>query len=198
MSSRRRAHRIPGNEIANILDIRNGESGLGAPRPSHLALGAILKVVDREETPAVKERRYLLVRAGGSCCAVPASAVRRVVRNLPCHPFPGEQPYFVGFSQFGGEPLAVLDLHTLITGEAPRSHHGATVILGRGSRGRRTVIGLAVDEAVRVASISEPGETQNPGSMIEGTITLAGESVDVLDTSVLFKDQWVGTEARHG
>jgi chemotaxis signal transduction protein len=104
----------------------------------------------------------------------------------------------VGFSQFGGEPLAVVDLHTLITGEEARIHHAATVILGRGSKGGRTVIGLAADEALRVVRIERQGAETRSGAAVESTRTLDGEPVSVLDTSVLLDDQRMGTEAPHG
>ena len=161
-------------------------------------LGAILIDMDRGTKSTASEGRYLLVRAGDSRCAIPARGVRRVVRNLPCHPFPGGKPHFVGFSQFGGEPLAVIDLHTLITGEEARIHHGATVILGHGSRGGRTVIGLAVDEAFRVVVFADQGTKTRSGGVVEGTRTLDGDSVTVLETSLLLDDEPTGTEAPLG
>jgi hypothetical protein len=94
--------------------------------------------------------------------------------------------------------LAVIDLHTLITGEEARIHRGATVILGRGSRGGRTVIGLAVDEALRVVMFADHGAESRSGGMVESTRTLGGESVSVLDTSLLLDDRLTGTEAPHG
>jgi chemotaxis signal transduction protein len=92
----------------------------------------------------------------------------------------------------------VIDLHTLITGEEARIHHGATVILGHGSTGGRTVIGLAVDEAIRVVVFADRGTKTGSGGVVVGRRTLDGESVSVLDTSLLLDDEPTGTEAPHG
>jgi len=90
----------------------------------------------------------------GTLTDLPADQVRRVVRGLACHPAPGARPHLVGLAQFGGEPLAVLDLHALVTGGTPRSDHRATVILGRQGAWSGAVLGLAPGEAV----LREPGE----------------------------------------
>ena len=108
--------------------------------------GDILIAMSGEEQRA----RYLLVRSGGRSYGVAADQVRHVVRGLLCHPVPGSRPHLLGLAQYGGEPLAVLDLQALLEKGRPRANYRATVVLGRRGRRSRTMIGLAVDEARRV------------------------------------------------
>ena len=56
---------------------------------------------------------------GATTAAMPALAVRRVVRALELHPLPGAGEGLLGLFEFGGEPLAVLDLARLLGGPAP-------------------------------------------------------------------------------
>ena len=131
-------------------------------------------------------RRYLLVRSGGTRWALPADQVRRVVRNLACHPVPGGLPHFLGLAQYGGEPLAVLDLHTLVTGETLRSAHLATVILGRRGKRSGAVLGLAIDEAQRVVTLVHKPQPGSDDSLVQGTVTIDGGPVNVVNTASLF------------
>jgi len=132
------------------------------------------------------DRRYLLVRSGGFGWALPADQVRRVVRGLACHPAPGGRPHLLGLAQFGGEPLAVLDLHALVAGGTPRSDHRATVILGRCGARSGAVLGLAIDDALRVVTLADPPQPGSSDPLVEGTLTIDGDSVKVLDTARLF------------
>ena len=131
-------------------------------------------------------RRYLLVRSGGAGWALPPDQVRRVVRGLACHPAPGARPHLLGLAQFAGEPLPVLDLHALVTGGTPRSDHRATVILGRQGAWSGAVLGLAIDEALRVETLADPPQPGSPDPLVEGTLTIDGDSVYVLNTAHLF------------
>jgi chemotaxis signal transduction protein len=154
--------------------------------------------MDQEITRGAKDRHFLLVRSGGVACALPAIQVRRVVRGLTCHPVPGGQPHLLGLAHYGGEPLAVLDILALVSGGAPRANNRATVILGRESRGARTVLGLAVDEALRVVAMTEFSDVK-PGddALLAGTATLDRGSVKLLNTSILFADEWRPSEEIH-
>jgi len=154
--------------------------------------------MDQEVVRGQEDRHFLLVRSGGVFCALPANHVRRVVRGLTCHPVPGGQPHLLGLAHYGGEPLAVLDILALVSGGAPRANNRATVILGREQRGERTVLGLAVDEALRIAAITEFSNLQPGGDgLLQGTATLEIGAVKLLNTSVLFADEWQPTEESH-
>ena len=142
--------------------------------------------MDQEVARPAGVHRYLLVRSGGTVWALPADQVRRVVRGLACHPAPGARPHLLGLAQFGGEPLAVLDLHALVAGVMPRSDHRATVILGRRGTRSDAVLGLAIDEALRVVTLADPPHPGSPNSLTEGTLSIDGDSVKVLDTACLF------------
>jgi chemotaxis signal transduction protein len=159
------------------------------------ALNAILIAVSQEVARGQGDRRFLLVRSGGIYCALPANQVRRIVRGLTCHSVPGGKPHLLGLAQYGGEPLAVLDILALVSGSAPRANNRATVIIGRERRGARTVLGLAVDEALRVATMAEFSDVE-PGDhgLLEGTATCDHSAVKLLNTSVLFADEWLPTE----
>jgi chemotaxis signal transduction protein len=149
--------------------------------------GDILRPMDIEVPVAEGDRRFLLVRSGGSCYAVSAAQVRHVVRGLACYPVPGGQPHLLGLAQYAGEPLAILDLHSLAEGEAPQSHHRTTVILGRGKRDSWTAVGLAVNEALRVQNLAGEISDGPCDSLVAGTVDLEGETIKVINTGVLFE-----------
>ena len=138
-----------------------------------------------------KERRdrYLLVRSGGRSYGVATQHVRHVVRGLAYHPVPGGQPHLLGLAQYGGEPLAVLDLDALLENGRPRSNYRSTVVLGRRGRRSRIMIGLAVDEARRVERLPEAIEDPTSGPFVTGTVVVDGEPVQLLDASVLLEDR---------
>ena len=92
----------------------------------------------------------------------------------------------LGLAQYGGEPLAVLDLHTLVTGDTLRSDHRATVILGRRGERSGAVLGLAIDEAQRVVTLADPPQPGSDDALVQGTVTIDGDPVKVLDTAGLF------------
>ncbi len=142
--------------------------------------------MDQEVARPAGVRRYLLVRSGGTEWALPADQVRRVVRGLACHPAPGARPHLLGLAQFGGEPLAVLDLHALVAGGMPLSDHRATVIFGRRGTRSGAVLGLAIDEALRVVTLADPPQPGSPNPLAEGALTIDGDSVKVLNTARLF------------
>jgi chemotaxis signal transduction protein len=142
------------------------------------------------EVPAAEgDRRFLLVRSGGTFYAVPADQVRHVVRGLACHPVPGGQSHLLGLAQFAGEPLAVLDLHSMAEGAAPQSSHRTTIILGRGARDSWTAVGLAVNEALRVQTVAQIITNDERGELVAGAVDLDGERFKVINTAVLFEER---------
>ena len=154
--------------------------------PGALLRDGILMTMDQEVVRPEGVRRYLLVKSGGTQWALPADQVRRVVRNLACHPVPGGQPHLLGLAQYGGEPLAVLDLHILVAGGTLRSDHRSTVILGRRGERSGSVLGLAIDEAQRVVSLAHPPQSGSDDALVQGSVTIDGDSVKVLNTAGLF------------
>jgi chemotaxis signal transduction protein len=140
------------------------------------------------------DRRFLLVRAGGVRYALPAAAVRHVVRGLACHPVPGSQPKLLGLAQFAGEPLAVLDLHALAEGGAAQSAQWVTVILGRGDGESLSALGLAVDEALRVETLDTGAGNDASGPFFEGCACADGGEAKVLNTALLLADRWQAGE----
>ncbi len=150
--------------------------------------GDILRPMDTEVPVAEGDRRFLLVRSGGSNYALPATQVRHVVRGLACYPVPGGRPYLLGLAQFAGEPLAILDLHSLAEGVAPQSHQRTTVILGRGALDSWTAVGLAVTEALRVQTLRQATLADQPGQLVTGSVVFEGEVIKVVDTAVFFEE----------
>ena len=116
--------------------------------------------------------------------------VRQVVRRLSFYPVPGSQPHLLGLAQFAGEPLAVLDLHALVTDGIPGAAHRATVILGRTAESAGRVVGLAVDEAVGVAALHVSAGKRDPSSLVTGTATVEDQTVRIVDPSALFAEDW--------
>lgn len=108
--------------------------------------------------------QFLMVRTGGRRCALPLGMVRRVLRGLQVHPVPAGDRRLMGLAQFGGEPLAVVDLAAIV-GEVGSGHGaGLTVVLGRRrSDSGASLLGLSVDEVEEVATLAaEPAPGEPP------------------------------------
>jgi chemotaxis signal transduction protein len=117
---------------------------------------------------------YLLVRTGDLLAALPAAAVRRVVRGARLHPLPGAGAGLVGLAEFAGEPLAVLDLAHLLGQEARTSRPAVTVVTWLGDGDERELVGLGVDEAIEVAEL-------DPSALALGQALHGGRPVIVVD-----------------
>jgi chemotaxis signal transduction protein len=144
----------------------------------------------QDVTGGQEDQRFLLVRSGALKCALPASDVVRVVRDVISYPVPGSEAQLLGLAQYGGEPLPVLDLHAVVEGRPSVSRHRSTVIIGRGQRRDRPLLGLAVDDVLRVVSLR--GETVASGEFgITADATIEQEDVKILNTRRLLD---VGTD----
>ncbi len=117
---------------------------------------------------------HLLVRAGSRLAAIPASAVRRVVRDARLYPLPGAGASLVGLAEFAGEPLAVLDLARLLGEGRGNTRPPVTVVAWLGGSDDRELVGLGVDEALEVAEV-------DPATVAEGQALVGGRAVDVVD-----------------
>ena len=110
---------------------------------------------------------HLLVRVGETTAALPATAVRRVVRAPRLYPVPGAGEGLLGLAEFAGEPLAVLDLAALMGAPgAAGATPPVTVVTWIGAGGERELVGLAVDEALEVADIDAATAAAGGGGLL--------------------------------
>ena len=92
--------------------------------------------------------------------------------------------------------MAVLDLFSLVTGGLPRASHRATVILDSHHPRVRSVLGIGVDEAMRVASLSAAAVSNEDNMFVVDRITTDGFEVSILNPDVLFDENWAPAEER--
>lgn len=151
----------------------------------------------QKTTAGQEDRRFLLVRSGSLKCALPASDVVRIVRGLISYPVPGSQPRLLGLAQYGGEPLPVLDLHAVVDGSPSGSRHRSTVILGRGQRRDRPLLGLAVDDVLQVVTLASESVASVESEAI-AYAEIEDDEVKVLDTRRLLADGMDETGAVNG
>lgn len=106
---------------------------------------------------------------------MPLGVVRRVVRGLQVHAVPGSDRRLVGLAQFGGEPIAIVDLAAIVD-EVGSRHGDVTVVVGRRRSGDSgSVLGLAVDEVDEVAEIED--QTDGADDAHDRVLVLDAESL---------------------
>jgi len=128
----------------------------------------------------------LLVQAGDDLCAVPIAAVRRVVKALQAYPLPGAGPELLGLAEYGGEPLAVLDLARLVNASSgPKPLYPVTVVVTAGPANSRETVGLAADGAVEIVSIAPASVVPSAGGIVRGEATVGGKVVRLIDLEAL-------------
>ncbi len=157
--------------------------------------GAILIAMVQELTRREPGEGFLLVRTGKLSCALPASDVVRVVRHLRCHAVPGSRSHLVGLAQYGGDPLPVLDLHVLMDHGVSNARNQSTVILGRGREFGHSILGLAVDEVLRVVELPQRAIAIHDTGLVGETVDLEGEEFTVLNTHRLLQGTSDDSEA---
>ncbi len=141
------------------------------------------------ETAERREGTHLLVRAGEYACALPLSAVRRVVRAVTVHPLPGAAGELEGLAEFAGEPLPVLNLARLVN--APPGANPAfpvTVVVWGGPEGAREMVGLAADAALEVVHVAPASMVAGDGRLLLGEAPIGGEVVRVLNLEALGRE----------
>lgn len=139
----------------------------------------------QEPNGAREDQRVLIVRSGVSRCALPTEDVVRVVRDLTWHPVPGSRLHFLGLAQYGGEPLPVLDLHAIVEGTPSGGRHRSTIILGRGRERIHSLVGVAVEEVLRVADLVEPAPLAAESELVTEAIEIDGEALKIVNTKRL-------------
>jgi chemotaxis signal transduction protein len=104
---------------------------------------------------------HLVVRVGELRAALPARDVRQVTRAPAIAPLPGGRGALCGLLEFGGEPLAVLDLARLL-GAPPIAGPAAVAVVVRlpgadAGEIAATVetVALGVDEALDVVELGD-------------------------------------------
>jgi chemotaxis signal transduction protein len=132
---------------------------------------------------------YLLVRSGGKRCAIPIEEAYQVTDVLPLHPLPGSAHRLLGLAQFGGEPVAVVDLQGLLDPDGlPSGGYRLTLIIRRD--GGEAPIGLAVEEALGVASVCrDEGSLPDDPPWVAGRGQVDGRSIVLLDPNRLFESE---------
>jgi purine-binding chemotaxis protein CheW len=135
------------------------------------------------------EPRWLLVRSATSVFALPIAAVLRIVRSVHFFPVPGARAELLGLIQYGGEPVAVLDLATVaLPGSESGGASALVVVVNAGPLDQPEqgeVVGLAVDEALTVTPIANRMISQNPEGIVRGEAMVHGSMVRCLELSAL-------------
>ena len=120
---------------------------------------------------------------------MPAAAVQRILRSLVVHPVPGSSAHLLGLAQYGGEPLAVIDLERLLhpdgDGGGGSSGQRMTVVVRSGGEQAAETIGLAVDDAVEVIALADSDLKPSGPGVVRAEAVLAGELVRVVDLGAL-------------
>lgn len=144
----------------------------------------------RAERSRLSMGSHLLVQAGEYVCALPLISVRRVVRALPVHPLPGSAPELAGLSEFGGEPLPVLNLARMVNA-APGANpaYPVTVVVWAGAADSRELMGLAADAALEVAEVPPGTVVMGDGGFLLGEAPVNGRVVRVLNLEALGRER---------
>jgi chemotaxis signal transduction protein len=129
---------------------------------------------------------HLLVRCGETFCALPLASIRRVTGRLEVQPLPGSRAELAGLCEFAGEPLPMLDLGRLVGDPAASaSSSTATVVAWAGRGAERSLVGLAVDEALELVEVPREAIVAGAGGLRAGETNLGGRAVRVLDLEAI-------------
>ncbi len=104
-----------------------------------------------------------------------------MIRAPELWPVPGAEPQLLGLIQYGGEPLAVLDLAILAATEGSASP-GREVVLVL-SLANDLTVGLAVEDAEQVVGLDQLGE----GGVEAPSTPECQSGVQVLNIESLFE-----------
>ena len=89
---------------------------------------------------------------------MPVDRVQKIVRSLVLHAVPGSSAHLLGLAQYGGEPLAVLDLEAMLDGGAKAGGgrgQRMTIVVRAGAEQATETVGLAVDDAIQVITLND-------------------------------------------
>jgi len=130
--------------------------------------------------------KALLVRSASDFFLLDVGRVRRVVDHLTVHPSPFSVPGLSGLARFGGGPLTVFSLESLVVGEPTVRHEGMTVVVievGESDSTQR--LGLAVDEVLEIVGLGDRELGVAPDWVVSEPLEIDGRLARLLNVEAL-------------
>jgi chemotaxis signal transduction protein len=115
-----------------------------------------------------------VAKSAGETFGIPTENIIRVLRNLTIHGVPGAGAPMIGLTQYAGEPVPVIDLVELAAGEKRPGSHSVVVLLRCGTAPTTEVVGVAIDEAVRLVTADVDFGTQAAETVVSGMVCIEG------------------------
>jgi purine-binding chemotaxis protein CheW len=144
--------------------------------------------------------QLLIVRAADRLCGLPLTSVVEIMRPLPVQELAGLPAYLCGLAVIRGEPTAVVDVSTLLTGV---SDTRVGRFLSMRSTGKpfvlavEAVLGTGVVDAGTARALPELLEPAR--DLVDSVATLGKELLTVLKSSDGFGDElWAGIDRARG
>jgi chemotaxis signal transduction protein len=140
-----------------------------------------LCIVSDLDPPSEQRGVFLVAKSAGETFGIPATPIIRVLRNLTIHGVPGASPPLIGLTQYAGEPVPVIDLVELGGGQAAAGSHAVVVLLRCGADPATDVVGVAVDEAVRLVTPDSHIEMPDTGQAVSDPMRVEGIPIRLVD-----------------
>jgi chemotaxis signal transduction protein len=140
-----------------------------------------LSIVSNLDPPSEQRDVFLVAKSAGETFGIPTAPIIRVLRNLTIHGVPGASPPLIGLTQYAGEPVPVIDLVELGGGQVRAGSHAVVVLLRCGADPATDVVGVAVDEAVRLVTPHAGIEIPATDRAVSDPMQMEGISIRVVD-----------------
>ena len=124
--------------------------------------------------------KFILFEVAGRVCAVPACSVLEVTHSIAVTAIPNSPGWLIGLSVFRGEPVAMIQPHSLITGASKQEPAANFKSIIFRSRDGEMQPALPVDRIMEMFTVPE---TSDPGSIGAGPdhVVRNGAAVDFVD-----------------
>jgi chemotaxis signal transduction protein len=110
-----------------------------------------------------------------------------VIRVPSLYPVPGSVRELLGLTRHGGEPLAVLDIDVLAASVTVSGASREVVVVV--SAGGELALGLAVDDAERVAEVRCSLPSPGSAGFVLGTAGYGEDTIQLLDPGWLLRGE---------
>ncbi len=124
--------------------------------------------------------KFILFEVAGRVCAVPARSVLEVTNSLAVTVIPNSPAWLIGLSVFRGDPVAMIQPHSVISGAPKRETIANFKSIIFRSRDGEVQPALPVDRIKEMFTVPETAETRSIGIGTDGLLR-NGATVEFVD-----------------